>query len=547
MQLHPSLLLAAALALTSTTSAQSNQDPNVNVLLADVDSLAMLGRTGAFPNGTNGLAVETVICNIGTISLPWMAVMNPNHPVIGFLVARQANGRFEQISDRSFVKHGFFAMGGSRCGTCTVPTGGQLGTMLGIGCSDIYDGATNGERFVLGPADEIDPWEATWAPRCSYFDAGDPAVAAPNNCDGKRSLSLAQANSLGPVAHRITVDDEDLNLPAAAYYAQAQYVVRGEPEANRADSIGSRGFNPNWNGSSWNFQRAGGVVYGSVLNRWVGASVTSGLNDSGAGADDGRVYVAVRVTGPVQGRYHYEYAVHNRDNRRGLGAFRIPVCAGARVFDVGCSDIDADPTNDWQATVGASEIEFSTLSDPQRWNTIYNFWFDSDAAPASSAVTFDAFDPGPGGPSFGFDAMTPTALYNLYLGEGCAATAGGELYAAGTPAHATLGNDTFALESTGNAPGMPNLLLSAFRASPSNVFGCTLWLSGFPLPISTTHADATGLASHALAVPASPSLEGLDVYFQSIGLNPGQGSILRLFDLSNGLRVRVGDTLPSCP
>ena len=35
-------------------------------------------------------------------------------------------------------------------------------------------------------------------------------------------------------------------------------------------------------------------------------------------ASDGRVFVGVRVTGPVQGRYHYEYAVHNRDNRRGL-------------------------------------------------------------------------------------------------------------------------------------------------------------------------------------------------------------------------------------
>ena len=539
--------LAVLACLGPLAAAQANQDPGVNVFLADLDAMDALGRKGAYPNGVNGVSVMTTICNIGNKPLPWMSAMNPNHPVIGFLVVRQSNGRFEQISDRSFVKHGFFAMGGNVCGNCIVPTTGALGTLLGIGCSDIYDGATNGMRFVLGPAEEINPWTGAWTRRCGYFDRGDPAVPAPKNCDGKRSLTLTQAANLGPVANRILIADGDLNVAGATFFGQAQYVIKGEPETVRGDSIGSRQFTPSWNGFKWSFTRVGNVKYGTVLHRWAGASVTSGVNDDGSGATDGRVYVAVKVTGPDHGLYHYEYAVHNRDNQRGVGSFRIPVCSGARVFDMGFSDIDADPANDWTTTMDASGVAFSTLSDPLRWNTIYNFWFDSDAAPVAADIELEAFDPAAASSTFGFSAMSPGALHNVYLGPGCSNGVPSELYATGSPAQALLGNDAFALESINNVPGMPNLLLGSFSSGTTGFFGCTLWFSGLGLPFSSVNADPNGVAYHAVPIPSAPAIEGLRVRFQSLGVNPGQGALFGIFDLSSGLEVRVGDTIPDCP
>src|SRR5262249_59445848 len=100
--------------------------------------------------------------------------------------------------------------------------------------------------------------------------------------------------------------------------------MEGGGGARRGDDLGSRAFRPLWSGSSWNLVESGALLHGSVLARWSGASLDSNTNS----ADDGRVYVAVKVTGPdpSDGFYHYEYAVHHRDNARGIRAPRLPVC-----------------------------------------------------------------------------------------------------------------------------------------------------------------------------------------------------------------------------
>src|SRR5262249_55853311 len=167
------------------------------------------------------------------------------HPFISFIIVRAKDGRFEQISDQSYVKHGFFALSNSLCSTCS-PTDGSV---LGIGCSDTYDVSNNGDNYWLGPPEEIDSWLGTWTAACSHFDKGEPPKNPPQDCDSVRSLTSSQANNLGPVGHRIHVADADFNVPGATFYFQGMYTITGEPEATRDDNLGSRPFTVNWNRS----------------------------------------------------------------------------------------------------------------------------------------------------------------------------------------------------------------------------------------------------------------------------------------------------------
>ncbi len=392
---------AAALALLPLAlSAQSNSIPGTDVSLGQLGSMKYWGRTGAFPNGSNGFSMSTTSCNLGTVNVPWQAPMASNHPTISFLLVRANADRMVQVSDYSYVKHGFFALSNSQCTPCQNPSGG---TFLGVGCSDTYDVNNNGDNFWLAPAGEIDPWLNTWVPNCSHFDRGEPAVSPPQDCDGVRSLTSGQAGALGPVAHRMQVNDSDLNVTGYTFWYQSQYNIRGEPEANRNNNVGSRQANFTWTGSAWNPVVSGTLLAGSVLQRWSGASVTSATN----GGDDGRLYVGVKVT-PVGPNFHYEYALHNRDNKRGVGAFRIPIAPGTVITGAGFRDIDASLANDWTYTISPTQITVSTGSNPLRWNSIFNFWFDANTGPGPAVVALDQFSAGGGAPTVGVPSTVPS-------------------------------------------------------------------------------------------------------------------------------------------
>jgi len=376
----------ALLALAAGASAQANADPELDLLVADIADLTVFQRSGAFPSGTNACAFETTVCNAGTVPIPWIRPMFTEHPFIAFLVAREVDGRFEQISDRSWVKHGFFAVNLDYCSPCTFTS-----EALGVGCSDIYVAGNNLDTNWLGPPDEIDPWLGGWEPFCSYFDRGQPPDP-PELCDGYHGTADGGFDFF-PL-HCIFLRDADLMAPRAPYWFQAMYVIGGESEEKREDSLASRAFTPIWRGSGWDLVAGGPLYHGSVLERWKDAKVSSGTN----GSDDGRVHVGVRTSepDPTDGFTHYEYALHERDNARGVAALRIPLSPGARVRALGFRDIDQDPANDWSAAVVGDELVFSGGSNPLRWNTIFNFWFDCDAAPAPGVLALDQADPGPG-------------------------------------------------------------------------------------------------------------------------------------------------------
>jgi hypothetical protein len=414
-----SIGLLTLAALASSLLAQSNVVPGLDGRLTVVDSLTYYGRRGAaHPNGQAGMAMLNTMCNPGAVTIPWFAAMQSNHPKFGFLIARVRNDRIEQISDWSYCKHAFTSTNFSgACGSCINP---GTGSVMGLNCSDTYGAGNNADRFWLGPPVEINAWLGTWNPVGSYFDIGDPAQAGyPAPADGVRSLNQSVFTG-DEVENRVTVNEADLLTPDSQYFYGIQLIHEGEAVANRGDNLATRGFNPAWNGSGWSFNNnAVGQTWGSMLTRWAGAEVNEGRN----GNDDGRFFVASKVTPLGGGLYHYEYAVHNVDNHRGGATLRVPIDATATASNFSFRDIDSDALNNWTAARVGNEIVFTApANNPQNWNTIFNFGFDANFAPGSSVVQIDEARLGPGALFVTVGAKAPSgstfALANS-VGIGC--------------------------------------------------------------------------------------------------------------------------------
>jgi hypothetical protein len=528
--MNRSLLFAASVSLASTLAAQSNAVQGLDGKLYAIGNPTVWGRRGAsHPNGELGFSASNTMCNPGQVLIPWYAVPQQDHPKFGFLVARLQNDRMVQISDRSYCKHAFLSLNTNN-GVCLPCVDPGTGSVMGLGCSDVYAAGNNADRNYLGPPDEINPWLGTWSMVGSYFDRGDPAVASPANADGSRSpLNMAGDT----VKNRVTIREADL-VTGASYFYQIHLLHEGEPVAARGDNMLARGVAFAWSGTTWSATNVGEAVSGSVLTQWPGASIQLGGN----GLDDGRVAVAVKVTGPTNGFWHYEYVAHNVDNHRGVASFRLPVCPSARVRNLGFRDIDQDALNQWSATRNGGEIAFTAPgNNPLNWNTMFNFWFDCDAAPVAGNATLDQARIGPGALNFPVATQTPGILPSVWIGPGC-----------GTP--------DASLEASGLA-SIPNPLFRLFVLAPPST-GASVFLSptAATTPLGSTCfafldtatmvdlgfvvTNIGGFATISLPIPAG--LMPGDVTFQGAALAPGAGAFLGDFNLTNGITVRVGGT-----
>ena len=415
------ITLLSFAALATGLSAQSNVVPGLDGRLTNVNNLTYWGRRGpTHPNGEVGMSMLNTMCNPGSVNIPWAAAMQENHPWFGFIITRVANDRIEQINEWSFCKHAWTSVNvNGACGTCVNP---GTGALMGLNCSDTYGAGTNANRDDLGPPSEIDPWLGTWNAVGSYFDLGDPSQPGyPLPADGNDSLD----NSIflgDEVWNRVIVDETDLLTPGGQYYYGIQLIHNGEAVANRWDNLAHRGFNPSWSGTQWSFSNDEGQEYGTILSRWPGATI----NEGGNGNDDGRFFVASKVTSLGGGNFHYEYAVHNVDNSRAGSVFRVPVPAGVTVTNATFGDIDTDGSNDWTfAQVGTELVWTASAGNPLEWNTIYNFGFDADIASGTGTVRLDEARPGPGNSFVDVTADVPggviLASFDTY-GAGCEGT-----------------------------------------------------------------------------------------------------------------------------
>ncbi|MBL9078106.1 MAG: hypothetical protein JNL08_11415 [Planctomycetes bacterium] len=519
-------------------AAQANAVPGTDIAVFDVNGPGVFGRTGAaYPNGLVGMAIGHSMCNQGTVNLPWFGtsggVMVETYPKIAFLLARESNGRMVQISGKSFLKHSrtaFNFSGTNPCGPCQ---SGPSQTFR-MGCYDVYSSGFNGSQGNLGPTTEINPWLGSWNPVGSYFDIGDPAQTGyPAAADGVQSLSIT---GFGSVKNRMQVLEQDLVTPGTIY-GQNQLVILGEPVANRGNNQISRPLSFTWSGSSWSVAVTGTASQGSVLTRWTGATTAM----AGNGNDDGRFLVAVKVTGPVNGMWHYEYAVQNVDNHRGGAVFRIPVCAEARVENVGFHDIDSDALNDWTPVRNGDALEFlAGANNPLDWNTFYNVWFDSDAAPAAGLFEVDAARPGAGALTVAVPAQVPGLFNVAWLGAGCGAPAP-TVVATGQP---TIPNAAFGVEFS-VTPG--NLVIAAFGFAGANLplgGGCFQYLDGNQLGVVELLVPNPADGKALRPIPLAAGMTPVDWFCQGFEVVDG-GPLLGFLAPTNGLQLRVGGT--GCP
>jgi hypothetical protein len=373
--------------------------PGPDVIVGDLNGLS---QPDSAASGTQvGISVGTDSCNAGTVDLDWFALPNNDHPVIPQNLYRMSGGitndeRFEQIG-QSNVKHAFTALTQNICG---FGCNGVGSTHLGSGCSDPYSVSLNsgGSGHTLGSRAWINPFTGA-------FPRGDSATP-PNSHTGHAHNS---------VSHRMLVEINDLNTTlnaGATYYAEAQYITPHEytwcqanpGQCNMYNNVSHRKYNVIGTGSPFSFSTGGSVTVRekAAIVEWTGSSSSEVKPDP---ANDGIALVAYKVTNPLPGVWHYEYAIYNQNLDRGIQSFSVPVGNGVTLTNIGFHAPPQQPgwTGDgtvgnagyssapWTVTQGGGAITWSSETFAQnqnanaiRWGTLYNFRFDANRPPTSA-------------------------------------------------------------------------------------------------------------------------------------------------------------------
>jgi hypothetical protein len=383
--------------------AQSVPDvvPGPDVIVGDLPSMAQFGSSGT----QVGLGVGTTSCNNGDQPLDWFSLPNTDHPVIPQNFYRMSGGtanndRFEQVG-QSWLKHAFLAEEGNACGFGCNTSGCTTGSHLCVGCSDPYDANLNAQQSGLGSRAWVNP-----------FTGAYPSTA--NNHSGHTHTGTS---------HRILVEGNDLNTtmnPGATYFAEAQYVTPHEyawcqahpGQCNMYNNASYRQFSVSGT-TSFTFSAVGATVrMTAAVNAWTGATINPIEPVPGT---DGRAFIAYKVTGPVAGVWHYEYAISNQNLDRGIQSFSVPLGCGITVSNLGFHAPLNHPgiANDgtlgdagfsnaaWTSNQTSNALSWSSETFAQnqnanaiRWGTLYNFRFDSNRPPQAANATIGFFKTG---------------------------------------------------------------------------------------------------------------------------------------------------------
>jgi subtilisin-like proprotein convertase family protein len=394
-------------AQSSVLPSRAGAGPNVpnfaqgpDVIVGDLMSMDQFGSSGNLV----GLAVGTTSCNNGNVDVNWFAMPNTDHPVIPQNVYRMSGGttnegRFEQIG-QSWLKHAVTVLVGNDCGFGCNGVGGQH---LGVGCSDPYGSGLNAGQNALGSRAWVNP-----------FTGAFPSTARDHTGHNDQNASPT---------HRALVPMSDLDMtmnPGATYYAEAQYVTPHEyawcqahpGQCNMYNNASYRRFDVTGT-TSFSFTPVGSTVRMiPAINAWTGATINTIEPEPGV---DGRAFIAYKVTGPVAGIWHYEYAINNQNLDRAIQSFSVPLGCGVTLTNVGFHaplnhpGIANDGTQGsagysnapWTSnqTINALSWSSETFAQNQnanalRWGTLYNFGFDSDRAPINTEATIGFFKTG---------------------------------------------------------------------------------------------------------------------------------------------------------
>jgi hypothetical protein len=375
-----------------------NSVPGPDVIVGDLPSMDQFGTAGT----QVGLGIGTTSCNNGTVDLNWFALPQVDHPVIPQNLYRMSGGttntdRFEQIG-QSWLKHAFTALTDNACG---FGCNGVGGSHLGVGCSDPYGSSLNAGQTGLGSRAWVNPFTGAY-PSTSNSHTG-------HNHSG--------------TTHRLLVEMADLNTtqnPGAMYFGEAQYISPHEytwcqshaGQCNMYNNASYRRFNVSGT-TSFSFSSVGSTVrMQPAIMAWTGATINAIEPAPGV---DGRALLGYKVSGPVGGVWHYEYAISNQNLDRGVQSFTIPLGCGINLSNVGFHAPTNPPgiANDgtinsagysntpWAVNQSSSSISWKSdtvSADPNanalRWGTMYNFRFDSTQPPQSTYAVVGFFKSG---------------------------------------------------------------------------------------------------------------------------------------------------------
>ena len=391
------LLLSIARKFASGTkfecSRRSTPDPISSRRLGEIGGLEEFGSSGT----QVGLAVSTTSCNAGDTVVRFFAIPGTKHPIIPHNLYRMSGGagndeRFEQIG-HSWAKHAFGADQANNCFSCQ--PGGDF-NHLGVGCSDTYANYQNAEQDLLGSRALINPFTGVF-------------------------LNSAR-NHAGHVhtgtSHRILVEGSDLNTtlnPGATYYAEVQYITPDDmngpshPAMQHVHNTSYRRYNVSgttiFTCTEGDECPPGRCRHACSERRLIRLTLP----------DDGRAFIAYKVTNPSAGVWHYEYAIYNQNLDRAIQSFSLPLGCGITVSNLGFHaplNHPGSPNDGTQGNAGFSNAAWPSNQTPDalswstetfaqnqnanaiRWGTLYNFRFDSDRPPYAANATIGFFTTG---------------------------------------------------------------------------------------------------------------------------------------------------------
>jgi hypothetical protein len=391
--------LVAGAMLASGSAAYAGPD----VIVGDLyDDQPVWGPVGTAPNEIYAYAIGTISCNIAPASpgvfkswlpgystvqdnaLMWVDSNDPvagkTHPVISQNLYKLSNGRFMQIG-QAWLKHGFCALQGTVCSTCT--SGGNC-DYLYPGCSDPYSGSLNGSQSGLGPKSEI--------------NAATGVFPYPWVNNGVGS---------GVVFKRLQAKKSELTDASANFYVSSMYM-----QVEDRGGAGGYGTAASYNSQSYRRVTIDQSTYEMTLQDTTqrqkpGIQAWKDADNAGVTLtnvdvpSDGRFIVGVKVITLGGGLYRYEYAIQNFHSDKSGGSFSVPVPAGSTVTNIGFHDVDyhsGEPYNnlDWAGVYSGGTVSWTCptaynaandVGNALRWDTIYNFWFETNQAPqAGNAV-----------------------------------------------------------------------------------------------------------------------------------------------------------------
>jgi hypothetical protein len=415
----------------SSQSAPAGFNAGPDIIAGNMADLYVDGTVGT----QNGLAMAVTSCNTGNTVVNFFAMPSTNHPAIAQNLYRMSGGsandeRFEQIG-QAWVKHTYGAEQANSCFSCQ--PGGDF-NHLGVGCSDTYFNFQSAVQGDLGSRAWINPFTGVFQSNARDHTGHNHTA----------------------VSHMIVVESADLNTalnPGATYYAELLYVTPDEyawcqthpGQCNMYNNASYLRYNLTGT-TNFTFSAVGSPVRMTpAVNAWPGATIIPIEPVPGV---DGRAYLAFKVTGPVAGVWHYEYAIYNENLDRGIQSFSVPMLLLPGVNgsgpgpqniqfhappqhpgfandgtqgDAGFSSAEWSPSLDGVSLTWSSETFVQNQNaNAIRWGTLYNFRFDSNAAPQAADATIGFFKtgapitvaiqgPGPtGGPSPTPGTPTPT-------------------------------------------------------------------------------------------------------------------------------------------